>query len=460
MNITRKHLARTALSAVAFSVLTFAAGCGKKQQKAYRPLAPEGTFIAAVEETKGLADNPMVQYCLDFQVSALEKCAAFAKEMGDDALNGVSIPEDSASLKQKQLDAMRRFDWMAFTMSKPDFNAQALVGDEPQVSFPNMAVVYAFAKPATFEDVEAELKRETEEFMRFADKHEDDDGIAEAVKLFETYCEVKDATIAGCPAKVVVVKRCEDTEGFLGKVGNFEPCYGLYDGRLLIAASSAAAFQEIVSLYSGEKAPSADPQIVEDFKLGNPNQGRFAVYGICDFIKDFFPEGDIDGLPEEAKPYARALDTVKFRAAYDGEKMESNCGIDISLRDESLAPVVVSMFDGVKGMVNLFAAGFTVAMPSVAPLLNIFNRTTVTADGGKCSLNMQFLKEDFDKIDVGAILSQVAAKMQSSACDDDEDDDGDAFEFEDADDEDDGADDEGDAADDEDDADDDDGEED
>lgn len=445
MKTTAKFF-RTALPAATLSIAMLASsGCGKP--KAYAPLAPEGTMVAFVEDYRGVADNPMTLYLLDFVASYLDKFGKLLEQTGNAPKAGL-MAQDPAAYKQQQLDAMRRIEWVAFTMAGPDFNYGAVEDDEVQISFPATAIVAASPKKLSFDDVEAQIRQNIEECREMiADKHDGFD-FEEIVKLFKESFDVRDAVIAGCQAKVFSIKKTEKIAPFLDKVVGLEPCYGLYDGRLLIAASSPAAFQDTVALYSGEKASSADPQIAADFSLDNPNHERFAIYHINDFIKRFLSEEDRMNLPAEAKSYAESLETVRFTGRIDGAAMAVNASIDICLGDEDLATALRRMIDGGKGILVFGASSAIAKAPAAEPLLNIFERLSVASEKGTCSIRWSLLKDDLEKIDLDALSTQLQGLACGAPCDDDEDDDGEGFEFDeddDADDADDGADDADDA---------------
>ena len=450
MKTTAKFL-RTALPAATLSIAMLASsGCGKP--KAYAPLAPEGTMVAFVEDYRGLADNPMTLYVLDFCADYLNKIGKLLEQTGN-AGKVCFQAQDPAAYKQRQLDAMRRIEWVAFTMAGPDFNSGAVEDDEVQISFPATAIVAASPKKLSFDDVETQIRQNIEECREMIADKDDGFDFEEIVTLFKENCEIKTAEIAGCQARVITVKETEKTAPILKKIVGFEPCYGLYAGRLLIAASSPAVFQDTVALYSGERAPSADPQIVADLSLDNPNYERFAIYHVSDFIKRFLSEEELRDLPENVKPYAESLETVRFTGRVDGAAMAVNASIDICLGDENLATALRRMIDGAMGLVSFFGAPALAKVPAAEPLLNIFERLSVASEKGTCSIRWSLLKDDLEKIDLDALSTQLSGLACNNGDEDDEDDGGEGFEFEedDEDDADDGADDADDGADDADD---------
>lgn len=416
-----------------FAICTIAAlaGCSKKDNgtgKSYAPLAPADALVAGVAELKGSPTNPMVQYLIDLELSVIGKLASLAED-NDESRQVMKQLE----LAKSRLEAERnfdKFDWVAGSMAKPSFKADDLDGDAA-IAFPASSIVYAYSKATDF----AAVEKDKEEYVKLIrESMPEDFDFAEVEKLFADNCEIAGATIAGCEAKVLKIKRNDDTEELLGKVSGLEPCYGLFDGRLLIVASSPAAFEGVVNLYSGKAPKSASESVSRDFALTGKVRTTYGAYGLSGFLREFLPADAFASLPEEARPFVESATEVRLFSDIDGDAMKLVSGVDFAFSNPEQATILRSILDGGKGMLNMGLAMVSMKIPAFSPILTAINDTAITAENGKCAIVFTLTKETLDSIDIDALATQLKAAQdaQKAALEliDDEDD----FEFDEEDD--------------------------
>lgn len=405
--------------------LALLSGCAKKPAapcRSYAPLAPQGTFAAYVYETKGLADNPMMQFLAGYNAANSAKAISLLREVGADVPELDSLENvDFAALKEEELDNLRKLNWTAFTMAAPTFRADDIDVDAP-LAFPAAAAVCCFAKPVTLAELEQSLKDD------FVGKTSvDKEALDTLRKLFTENFTVSDDTVDGIPVKKFTIKPTEATEEIVKRLQDLEPCYGVYDKTLAILASSPKAFAEIVALYAGKAAPTTNAALAADLELGKGlPQLRYGLYGVAPFLKDFLSASDFDKMSSgEQGKYAKALEDIRFTCALDGEAMSSTAAIGVTFSDEALASELVSLIDSARGMIYMLAGAVTMQVPAAMPLVNIFNKASVTAEGGTSRLAFTMTKADIEAIDLAALFTQVKALQDEGDDDegDDEDDD-------------------------------------
>ncbi|MBR4613704.1 MAG: hypothetical protein IKO40_13440 [Kiritimatiellae bacterium] len=419
----KSTIALRAICAAALCVaVAITSGCCKKECKKearrdYKPLAPQGTLISAVYETKGLADNQMMQAILDFNADCNAKVTAAMREAGKD----VPMPDvDFAALKEKELANLRKFDWVAFTMAAPSFKADDIEKDDAPVAFPAAAVVYCAAKPTTMEAIEGEIKANLAE----GTANLDEETLTTIREFFAENFDISDDTAAGCAIKKFSIKATEKTEEVVKRVKDFEPCYGLYDGTLFIMASSPKAFADTVALYSGKAAATDNASIKADMAIGaGLPQFRDGIYGVASFLKGFLSDEDFaEACAGEPGKFLQSLRDVKGALAIDGEAMATVFSLSASFDDAQLATEAVTLADSARGMLSMLGGAVTMRAPAATPILKIVNAAATKADGDTFTLSFTTTKDDLAAIDFAAILTQTGAFDDDGDEDLDEDD--------------------------------------
>lgn len=412
-----QHTLRAAAAACALVTLF---GCSKAApHKAYKPLAPDGTLAACVYEIKGLADNPMMRYLLDYSLAMQEKMADVAKRLGKDIPEGVANidPAMLKAKKEKSLDELKKFEWIAGTFAKPAFDANAIDGDGP-IPLPAATLVYATTKPQTLEQCRSCLM---DDFYAELDKEQAD----EIRALIAENVEIEKATVAGCAIEKAILKKTDKTEPLfevLDHVKDFEPCWGVFDGTLIIFASSPKAFADTVALYKGQATPSGNAALVSDFTLGNERQMRFGLYGVASFLTDFLGEEGFSDLVPEGQPgqFLQALKDLQVSYKLDGEGMKILVDLAPTFSDENLAMSFTTMVNGAKGLLGMLLGAAAVETPAIAPAQNIFNSLAANAAGNTATISFAISKDDLEKFDFAAILEEAVAKQGLADDEDDE----------------------------------------
>lgn len=422
---TRSMRAAAVVCAATFTLLSGCGKCAKEcaaPRRAYAPLAPQGTLAAYVYETKGLADNPMMQFLADYNAANSAKSLDFLREIGADVpeLGDLWENVDIDALKAKELENLRKVDWVAFTMAAPAFKADDLDGDSP-LPFPSAALVYCFAKPVTMAELEQSIKKDFEGNGASLDK----EALASLRELFTENFTVSDDTVAGIPIKKFTVKATEATEEIVKRLQDLEPCYGLYGETLFILASSPKAFAETVALYDGKAATTTDTSLAADLELGKGlPQLRYGLYGLASFLQGFLSASDFDKMcSAEQGKFVKALKNLRITGSIDGEAMSTIATIGVTFGDEPLASEMVSLIDSARGLVYMLAGAVTMQVPAAMPLVNIFNKGAVTAEGATSLLSFTVTKSDIEAIDLAALFTQVKALQDGADDDEDENDD-------------------------------------
>ncbi|MBR0055742.1 MAG: hypothetical protein IJP66_00275 [Kiritimatiellae bacterium] len=411
-------------AAVVCAAATFLSACARKPapRRAYAPLAPEGTLVAAVSETKGLATNPMALFLQDFNASAGEALFDAVQASG---LEPPREKPDFEAAKKRGIENCAKVNWTAFTMAKPAFEIRDVSGDEP-FDFPAVALVYSLVEPSSIAKIEGDLKKDLALVLASADK----EAISRVREFFDANFTIADDSAAGVPVRKLQAKPEGDAAGALQMVRGLEPCYGVFDASLLIFASSPRVFADTVALYSGNAPTTTDALVAADLALGGKAQSRCGIYGVADFLKDFVGEFVIDGIDEEPRKFVKSLRNLRFSSTLDGEAMSATFSLCASFDDETLAPALSSLASGAKGMAAFMAAPITAEKPALAPFMNIFNSLAVKAEGDSTIVELTATKADIEAIDPVAIFSQCGvlgldADDEDDEADDDSDDDDD-----------------------------------
>lgn len=411
-NAIQAAAARAAIVACAIVAL---AGCCKKPapRKAYAPLAPEGTAIAGVYETKGLADNPMMDYLIDLSTKANAKIAEAAAAKRPELAETLA-KTDFATLKNRELENLRMFDWVAFSVKKPAFTAATLDDDDAVVPFPGSAIVYASSKPLTFADLEAKIKNDISEGCATLDENSRN----ELAEFFSENFDVADDTAAGCAIKKFTLKDNDITHDVLAHVSGLAPCYGMFDDSLFIIASSPEAFAETVALYRGEAAQSADAAVAADFALGGKEQIRYGFYGLQGLLSDFL--GDNYGkFDDMSHGYVKPMKAMRFSCAIDGAAMTVTSAIRLAMDNDESAKMLSSMIENSRGMAAMAAGMATMRIPALAPAISVLTRFRTSGDNAVCAIEIEASKADIEAIDFAAAMEQVQAFMPQDDDDDD-----------------------------------------
>lgn len=409
--------ARAALVACAFAAL---AGCGRKPEprKTYAPLAPEGTAIAAVYETKGLADNPMMDFLIDCSAKANGKIAEAAAAKRPE-LAATLAKTDAASLKKRELENIRMFDWVAFAMKKPAFTAELFDDDDAVLPFPAAAIVYASSKPMTFAELEKKIKDDFREGTAALDENSRND----LCEFFSENFDVADDTAAGCAIRKFTLKDNDITHEFLAHVSGLAPCYGMFDDSLFIIASSPEAFAETVALYKGEAAKSADAAVAADFALGGKEQLRYGIYGLQGLLGDFLGD-NYDKFDDLTRGLVKPMKSIRFSCAIDGAAMSATTAMRIAMANEEAARTFSSTIENSRGMIAMAAGMATMRIPALAPAVGILNNFRTSGENGVCSIEIGATKADIEAIDLPAAVDQIQALVPQGGDDEEDEEDG------------------------------------
>lgn len=390
-------------------------GCSKAQPvKTYAPVAPDGTIFAAISDVAALADNPMAAFVTEFGIGMQEKLLAKFEEMGLSKCDAAKI--DFAAMRQRQADYSKSIAWSAITVARPTFTLDQLE-DEKAIPFPATVMLVSSARPRTIEDWKKEI-------LEDALANSDEEGKKQAREFLDRNFKVSTATVAGCKVEKYTLRKTEATEDFLESVTGFEPCWGVLDGTLMIAASSPAAFADTVALYRGEKAASTYAPLVADFKTGGASQVRGGLYGPVSFARGLIGEDDFaEKLPfGQPGQFISATRDIRFSETADAEGMKITAEVAVSFDDDTVPPSIAQIFQGAKGFIGMMVSAQMAANPEIAPLGDVFNTFDVKASGDTATLSFSVTKENLEKTDFAALISRiVGAKCMAGDCDDDDD---------------------------------------
>lgn len=391
-----------ARATVAACVVAALAGCSKKAppRKVYAPLAPEGTAVAGIWEYKGLADNPMMQFLVDWVAESNAKMVA-AQAEANPALAATLPQPDVASIKEKALKGLKECDWSVFTMKKPAFTAEIFKDDDAVIDFPQTVFVQALTEPLTPECFEKRIKASLEEGLASLDETQR----GEMDELFAKYVAVADDTVAGCAVKKVSFKETDETKEILNHVKGLAPCYGIFDETLAIFASSPEAFAETVALYKGEAVKSTDPDIAADFGTCGKEQSRYGFYGLQGLLADFLGD-DYDKFDDLAGGCVKPIRALRVAGAIDGEAMSAKGAIRLVMDDAAAAKTLSSQIENSRGMIAMGAGFLAMRAPALSPATMILNKFKTSGDDGVCAIELEATKAELEALDFAAIVEQ------------------------------------------------------
>jgi len=392
-------------------------GCSRaKPVKTYAPIAPEGTLFAAISDVAALADNPMSAFVDEFVFNMQEKLVGKLEEMGVPECEPAKI--DFAAMRKRHADYGKTVAWSGCTVARPTVTLDNL-RDGGEIQFPATVMLISTVKPRTMEEWKKEFIEDA-----FANSNEEDK--AKTREFLNKNFEVSADTVAGCQVEKYTLRKTEATEDFLEGVAGCEPCWGVLDGTLMIAASSPAAFADTVALYRGEKAASTYAPLVEDFKTGGASQVRGGFYGPVAFARDLLGEDEFSEKLPFGQPgqFISATRDIRFSETADAEGMKITTEVAVSFDDEAVPPSIAQIFQGAKGFLGMMVSAKTAAIPEIASLGDVFNTLDVKAAGDTATLSFSITKENLEKTDFATLISRMVGAKCMARDDGDDGDDG------------------------------------
>lgn len=395
------------------AALLAASGCGKKPAgtaaapKEYEPLAPADTFIMVYANEKA-AQSEMAKFLVEQSkryYAAIRKFAAENAELSQSLNLPACIPTDEELEKQAFSGDAK---WTVVTVGKPAFKL-AEVGDGA-VPVPAVTAV-SFMKEAT--TVDGLLAKGRECFARQLG----------ACPLPEDYCKILDnitnalvegeCTVAGCAVKTWSL----EGEEIMRHITDFLPCLGVFDGRLVIAASSTNAFANAVALYrDGVGAAASDSQVAKDIAT----QGMFSRMGVYDVgavAQEFcgaFAPGD-----EKMADLAN-MTSAGFGLAYDDAKMTCSLVAGAKFTTAETATKIAELASNIKMMGGMFV-GMAAMQPGMQFVNDIYSAIQIGASDNSCVIESPVSKDVIEKIDFDALLRLQAEQLaKEDACEDGE----------------------------------------
>ena len=417
----------TVLAALCAALL--AAGCGggkKPAPREYRPLVPQGACAVGVSEAESLNASAMAAFLRAEQQRQLEAAERFAEKHPERA------QQCSSQALKKLQDILSDFGkdvkWSVASFARPSFSAETLKGDDSVIEVPACVGVVCLKEPTT---LEAQLAKAEQIATTLRDSMDlpDGDGGCDIFCQMTNYVAVTDAEIAGCKVRKVSVIANEDTQEFLNRVKGWEPCVGVFDGVLLIAATSPEAFADTVALYKGE-APAADPEseIAKDAALTGTPRAFFGLYD-CDTVVDGLLEGsDAADDNDDAMSYLKALKTVKLFAAMDDTAMKETVGATVAFADAGSATALSGLIEGGKGFATMMLGMAAHENAGLADVVSLLNGFTSKVEGSALAVQLDIPKSVIEKLNYDALLElqeKYAPQLSGDDDEDDEDDDSD-----------------------------------
>lgn len=401
------------------AALAVFSGCGKKPAppKEYAPLAPEGTFVMAYSEECDTSQNPMAKFLLDQAKRYISDVRKYKAE-NPDAANVLQLAELPSEEEIEKGFYGGDCKWILATVATPSWDRSLIDSPDSKIEVPATAVVTFMREPTT---VDAVIAKGVDELIKQLKSCPDESTCFLA--SITNYVSQGECEVSGCKVVKWSLKECEDCEmlsEIRKRVVGFEPCLGIYDGRLFIAASNAKVFADTVSLYAnGTNAAGAESQVAKDIASARGAMfSRIGFYGIGDFAKPFFGDGIGDAATVDL---VGSMKSAGFGVAYDNNEMKCSLVAGLKFANAEKAEVLKAQADQAKAVGGMFV-GLTSAQPGMQFLLDIYSGITFAANGDTFAVEVPIKAETIEKIDFAEIIKmQVeAAGAKDAQCGDDE----------------------------------------
>lgn len=374
-----------------------------------RPIFPEDPFFVYLSDVQKMVATPMGKFLAVDEAnryySALEKVIA---EEGMDF--GVAEVLNIGGQRKFNAFCSQNLLWISSYVAK--FDAAVLDIEDESIRIPHAAIVAALNEDITTVFVAGQIAGMCSNILNGAS--DDLEGYREIVKDIRANATISMVTISGCDVRKMTFK-----EDVAKTLLDFEPCFGVYKDRIIIVASSPAAFDEVIQLYS-KKIPSLqkDSPILKEMEK---SFGYFGFYGINQVAKDFFDKltervEDVDKVASAGMEEIFQLQSATVSYNLDNDAMVYTPTFKATFTNRDIATNLCDRVNiGLPPMLGLGAMFAISKMPSASILGEVLPSLKITTKDSSIIAEVPIQKKSIEKLDYEKFLKEYIQLKQEMA---------------------------------------------
>lgn len=395
------------LSLVTISVTLVLVGCSKVQRD-YDPLVPKGTFATITWNEEAIVNSSMTRFFIDEHKRYND---ALIKVLKEDEKNKKFLDSFSKSdVYEKCLEQLDESDckWALVTIAKPDFSKIKL-GEQNEIAVPSSVTVGYYKNDKSLKEICEQARRHFEkQFCSYTNNAACNEKLD---KFFKENLQIIDSKVAGCDVKVLKILN----EEFNKAIKDYEPCFGVFDKRLVIVASSQGAFADTVALYKGElESMAADSQQVKDIALSGDIVASANIYNFDEIVKELTSKQPI--ADEQLAKYVAALQSIGFGLSLNDEKGNATYSLGARFSNEEIAQELATLANVSMGMLNSIVAVAIMQKPSLSFLPEFTAGIKPAAQGNAIAIELTLSRAMLEKLDYEKIIRENKEALCKLPC--------------------------------------------
>lgn len=402
--------------------------------RSFNPLLPEKTAITTFYSEEQLnADDKIKALIGRFEAISGKSNKRFAEEAAEEdpefkssTIYKVLMMENEEAFKSVFGFPRSNVRWSLFTMIPTVFS-----DGETYVRSPDFAAVICCREGIDFGKTYPKARDFYIEYLTWVMSRvgaSDDFDFAEITEQLGKFSTIAEGEYKGAKAvRLILDKEAAGVPKNL-RIERFSPiATTLFDGQLIVLASSEEHLEEIEKMYNGEiPAAAEDSELAKETKLDGGTLFNISIIRPLDTLKAFCPDEmkakidyEYSNLDPKFAKYITGAGAFRMSASINTEKDSLSFSTGLSFTDKALAAELKEtaepMFNLIKGMVGMQQN----ENPAIKAILPIVNSAELKLKGNSLTFEISATAQDFETF--MKFAEECSGLIGAAPCDDDDD---------------------------------------